>query len=628
MTKLTDLLEEKNIKKAIVIDDMFDQEPSQADVTNDSWSIFFDDLGDPANASAVELIAATYPDYPDTNIDQLKRSQYFITSLWDIREQDTIIKNLFQDYETLWNHERDFLYRLVQNLRDFGVACTTRGRTGETIAPDTDLIFIDLFLDSQRPLNEIGSSIELIRRLVQNRRKSPPLVVLMSRSEQLMGKRDKFRDEAGLLASTYRVVAKQDLKRPTQLEAVLTRLVNFYDDAKRVARFVHAWDKGLDRARKAFVRDLRRLDLSDLGQIQDLLLEFEGQALGEYIIDIADRILQHEVEGENKIIKAAFGLNNITSDKYPAPHLTGTSNLQEFVRRTVFLHNKRLKLSHSDEGQICFQFGDILNWRDGVAGEFGDTVSLVITPACDLVREDAGNITLLYGKLNDLVPASWSYKPSPVRTVVIKRDHEEQHKWIKWDLKGVKTFEASELLDLIREKGELKRIGRLREIYALEIQRKYLEYFGRMGQLATLPASFPVLVSFFYVDLEGKISRFNEEDVMAVRYVGRGQKPESIHRLVLTEESCDSIERDLIGLDHREVNTLARENFRAAISNRELLKLFESGQLGLSKKYYKKDQAIYAAISLNGEYTEGMLASGDDRRAAILINVKDINTEN
>lgn len=627
MTDLAKFLDEKGIKKAIVIDDMFDQGPSQTDIIDDNWSIFFDELNEPANASTEELISDNYHEYHNTDIDQLIRSQSFITTLWNLRKQNPILERLFREYEITWNREREFLDGLVQALSKLGVTCTKRGRVGEPIASDTDLIFMDLFLDSQQLLDGIGSSTKLVRRLVQNRKKSPPLVVLMSRSSQLMSLRDKFRDEAGLLASTYRVVAKDDLSRPTRLEAILKRLAKFYDDSKQVARFVHAWDKGLNRARKAFVSDLRRLDLSDLGQIQDLLLEFEGQALGEYIIDIADRILQHEVEGESNIIEAAFGLNSITSDKYAAPHLTGSPNLQELVRRTMFLHNERLKLSQI-EGQVSLQFGDILNWKDKETGDFGNVVSLVITPTCDLVRKDTGNVTLLFGTLNDLVPDSWSYKPGPVKTVVIKRDNEGQHKWIKWDLKNVKTVETDELGELIWERDELKRIGRLREIYALEIQRKYLEHFGRMGQLATLPASFPVLVSLFYVDLEGKISKLSEEDVKAVRYVGRGQKPESVTRLVLTEESCDAIERDLMDLDYRKIYAAAQKNFRTAISNRELLRLFESGQFRLSGKIYKKDKAIYAAINLNGEYVEGMAVSGDERKAAILINVKDINTEN
>ena len=52
------------------------------------------------------------------------------------------------------------------------------------------------------------------------------------------------------------------------LETLLTRLANHYEDAKRVAGFVHAWDSGLDRARQNFIRILRRLDLSDLAQVR------------------------------------------------------------------------------------------------------------------------------------------------------------------------------------------------------------------------------------------------------------------------------------------------------------------------------------------------------------------------
>ena len=84
---------------------------------------------------------------------------------------------------------------------------------------------------------------------------------------RLWEKRNDFRDKAGLLGSTFRVVSKADLAKDGRLETgVLTRLAGHYEDAKRVAAFVHAWDHGLEQARGNFLRALRRLDLSDLAQ--------------------------------------------------------------------------------------------------------------------------------------------------------------------------------------------------------------------------------------------------------------------------------------------------------------------------------------------------------------------------
>ena len=376
--------------------------------------------------------------------------------------------------------ERVRLDALVGALEALGLACTTTGRELNEGAKRADLIFVDLFLGFHQSEDDMRRAVQRVEELVEGRIQIPPLVVLMSRSSRLQEKRNEFRDRAGLLGSTFRVVSKADLAKERTLETLLMRLVNHYEDAKRVAGFVHAWDSGLDQARQKFIRILRRLDLSDLAQVRALLLDFEGQTLGEYLLDVADRVLQHEIEDDDNTIASALELNKIELDKYPAPHLAGSPDLQELVHRMVFVHPDRLRLS-AIEDKVQLQFGDVLRWKADEGDGYGEAVSLVVSPACDLVRDGAERVMLLSGTLEELQPKNWSYQPGPVRTAIVILP-DEGRKWIKWNLKNVKSLERDELDRLVGEDASLKRIGRLREIYAIEIQQVLLADLGRIGR--------------------------------------------------------------------------------------------------------------------------------------------------
>ena len=442
MTELKELLETRGIRKAVVIDDVFDTVPRAEELNDGDWSNFFDDLDEDGR----ELLKSLYDGYEEASADELKASVEFISVVWDNREElpQAACGHLFRDYEQTKNTERSGLEALVAALEALGLTCTTMGRDLDEEAGEAELIFIDLFLGFQQSEEDMARAVRRVGALVQDRFEDPPLVVLMSRSPRLHNKRNEFRDTAGLLGSTFRVVSKAGLAEDGTLDTLLTRLANHYEDAKRVAGFVHAWDNGLDQARRNFISILRRLDLSDLAQVRALLLDFEGQNLGEYLLDVADRVLQHEIEGDDRTIATALELNEIELEKYPAPHLLGSPDLQELVHRMVFLHPDRLQLSEGD-GIVQLQFGDVLRWKTDDGGQYSDDVSLVVSPACDLIRDGGTErVMLLSGKLEELHPRNWSYKAGPVRTAIVILPDEDR-KWIRWNLKNVQSLDWDEL---------------------------------------------------------------------------------------------------------------------------------------------------------------------------------------
>ncbi len=629
MTELPALLAEHGIQKAVVIDDVFDTVPRPDELNDADWTVFFDDLGE----DGTTLLAGLHPGYEDASPDELKSSQEFISVVWENRANlsAAACEPLFSEYETTKATELAELEALVAALADLGLTCTKMGRELAEEAKEADLIFADLFLGYRQSGDDIDRAVRHVAELVKDRIQNPPLVVLMSRSHRLWDKRNYFRDNAGLLGSTFRVVSKADLAVSGELERLLGRLASHYEDAKRVAGFVHAWDTGLDQARKNFIQVLRRLDLSDLAQVRALLLDFEGQNLGEYLLDVADRVLQHEIEDDDNTIAAALELNKIDLSKYPAPHLAGSPDLQDLVHRMVFLHSDRLCLSE-DEGKVQLQFGDLLRWKSEDGAALSDNVSLVVTPACDLVRDGVERVMLLSGKLESLEPKNWSYKADPLRTpIVILPD--EVRKWIRWNLKNVKALSWSELDTLFDEPEKLNRIGRLREIYAIEIQQMMLADFGRIGRPANLPVPFPVNVSLFYVGTDSKARKLDVEEVeSAACYVGRDADSKPVHRLVLTEQACDHIERALCALDDDKVHQSARASLAAVKGDSSFFTKFERGEVEISpdagtKKIQGGDNKVYAAIFRGGDFGEDSTVSGDPKKAAVIVKVTDVERD-
>ena len=79
MTELRALLAERGIRKAVVIDDVFDALPCPDELNEADWTIFFDDLDEDGH----NLLTNLYPGYEHASSDDLKTSQEFISVLWE-----------------------------------------------------------------------------------------------------------------------------------------------------------------------------------------------------------------------------------------------------------------------------------------------------------------------------------------------------------------------------------------------------------------------------------------------------------------------------------------------------------------------------------------------------------------
>lgn len=630
MAEIRELLQDRQVQKAVIIDDVFDEYPRPDELDAENWAVFFDDLG----AEGSKTLEEFFPGYEETAPEELRNSIEFIKIVWDNRNNlpKEVCEPLFSAYEESRIRERESLGVLATALEAYGLGCLQTGSDIGEIGGDTDLIFVDLFLGFRQTDGDMARAIERIRALVEPRLGRPPLVVLMSRSHRLMEKRNEFRDEAGLLGSTFRVIGKADLAKDGQLETLLGRLVRPYNDAKRVAAFVKAWDDGLDSARKRFIKRLRRLDLSDLAQIRNLLLDFEGQSLGEYMLDVADRVLQHEIEADPGTIGAALELSKVDPENYPAPHLEGSSDLQELVHRMIFQHQERLKLSESSEPAVL-QFGDILRYKTDGSEELSPDVIAILTPACDLLRCSVENVLILPGTLQTFGAGDWTYGSTTAKIPIFVSPDGARY-WIKWSVRDYRTVLIGDLHQCLGEGGQLLRMGRLREVCAIELQQRMLAEMSRIGQTANPPATFRVSIDVFKVPPEGPPIRLDIPDATeALCFVGRDENSKRVDHLVLGEKSCDALRSAIQTLPDEDVHPSARASLTAVKTDMDFFDRFERGLVKVPTKIDSPtpenggDNQTYLNLVRNAWAKENEVPSQMLRKAPIVMKICDLQPD-
>jgi hypothetical protein len=545
---LQDLLVERNLTTALVVDDAFDDVPLSEDLEMDSeaWSTFIDDLNDDDKAA----VRQAFPGYDAADANDLRGSDEFVEAMWGLRNalRPELWGILFEGYERERTADRLFLQKLEKDIVDLGLTVVKSGRVLPQGGQQCSIIFADLYLGAAQLDPDMDRSIDRLRQLTQGRESDPPVVVLMSRSPLLKDKKAEFRDRANLLGALFRVYAKSDLVDSGVVARVLERFALHRQDAVRVAAFVSAWQQGLAEASKNFLRIIRRLDLPDYCLIREVLLDFEGQPIGSYLLDVFDHLLQHEIEGQQTTIDCAQRLNLIDHKRYPAPYIAGSPDLQEIVFRSIWQHPKRLAVVANDAG-IAVSFGDVLVRKsrlDGAApaekkSDEPDAL-IVLTPACDLVRDKNRKVLFLGGKLVPLDQKTWTYESTESKTPIFQLENLARSS-VDWNFKDIRLLNHDQVSELVGEAGPYAISLRLRETYSIELQQRLLADMGRVGLTSAMPFTFAVSVDVATMDESGNLKMLTLPSLVqdgGVCIMGRDTDGEQA-RLTLTETCVDEI---------------------------------------------------------------------------------------
>lgn len=624
MTGLSELLESRGIRAAVVIDDGYDAVPRATDLDGtEIWANFFSDA-----SMHHDVLLEIYSAFDDLSPEQLRSSDQFVAALWNAKGTvpAELWDPLFEGYRQAIATDQKFLEELERRLVAVGLSVVKSGRAPPQEAVGIPLIFADLFLGATQQDADIDLSLSALKPMLEGYEREPPCVVLMSRSELLRDKKERFRDGAGLLGAMFRAYSKAQLLEGRNLEATLERLALHRPDALRVARFVYGWKKGLEAASLRFLKGIGRLDLSDYAQIRDVLLAFEGQPLGSYMLDVFDRVLAHEIEGDGETVDAAQELNFTDPALYPAPHIAGSTDLQDLVFRTIWQNPGRLKVKTTIE-DIPVGFGDVLVRRDllgtGAAAEGPDTY-VVMTPACDLVRKDgAKRVLLLSGSVTDIAPKSWTYSKNTFKTPILKLG-DDRRVFVRWDAKDIVTLSQADIRDLLSQGGRYHLHLRLREAHALELQQRLLAEMGRIGLVAHMPGTFPVQVEAHFHAPEGlkKLALDVADREGGVCYVGRDEDGDEQTRLVMTEAAIDELSAQIDRLSAGDVHDKTKSSLARLQKAKSLSSMLQRGLL-----VPRSDKTGFAPIKANvpeegGADTEAVIGLVGRNPANMKVDVK------
>jgi hypothetical protein len=636
---LKELLEARNVRTALIVDDACDPVPTAADMRTaiGEWVNFNDDIEDEHRA----LIESIYPESAGMGFDDLIADDRYVAAVWTVRDKlGELTDPLFEIYDANQAADVRFVTVAREKFDALGLICETKGRAFAEEEVAADLVLIDLYFGGGQDDAALQESKKLLAKAIAPRSANPPLVILMSRSERLNAKRDEFRDDVGLVDSGFRIIRKADLETAI-LDRQLERLAQNAVETRRLAKLLSALENGITDAASRTISQMRKLKLSDIGQIQQLLLDVEGEPTGSYLVDVFDRVFQNEIEAQEGIIDAAIEMNNFISAEHPPPFVAGSTDLQELVARMLTQNERRLGLPGAVGALVTF--GDLI--CRGGASQNGqppalpvdlplDGILLVLTPACDLQRGGAPRILLLVGTVKKLTAKDWSYGDD-ARTPAVRID-DELH-WIKWNLKHVDTVSWDELQEALANKS-VKVVARLRDAHALEIQQRVLSGLGRVGLVAAMPATFPVDVEAYVAGMDGKPARLHVPALTdgAVCFVGRDSNGGQILRLVMTEGECDGIVDALAALRVEDIAEKARTAFSHVQSTADLRHLLTTGlslKNATTNGWWHIPSETGAAsgvpkmglLAWNYAIPDEVLAKGDLSKAGIILLVKDPN---
>lgn len=598
---LSELMEKTGVKKACIVDDANDFIPQEQDLKSlsDEWNNFLDDIH--LNDDLINALSSSIPCFDVGNFSIQDIDQSFIETLWKLKERfPTEISPVFESYNHTKTADKNYVNILKQTLEGNSFEVTTVGRDFLSAARDSHIIFIDLFLYIEQTKDNLDYTIKILKGLISERPNNPPIIVLISRSYRLPEYSERFRDECGIMESGFRFYKKIDLENTGKLLFCIKQLLDYYDDSNKILRFLNSWELHATKAVNDTVASLKKLDLLDHNMIHCLLLKEEGQSSASYFMDLFDTVLLHSFESQSDIIDSAKELNSINFDRVPIIQGLQKEPLQDLMFKSTFMGEQRCKIIDND----AIELGDIFKLIGNKSSkndilEFytdDDSVWLVITPSCDLVRNGVSNIGLLKGTLTKVSHDNWSTN-TKINTPIIKLNGIPYS--IKWDIKSFITYPKSFLQELL-SKEVYCRIAKMREINALGLQQCFTADYSRIGQRAVLPSVFKSSIYLYYLNSEGEIVKFSiQDDSNGLFYVGS-----SNNKIVnFSQIDFENILSSLDGFNIEQSHSMSRKNIERIKNNPYILiEALEGGiEIGKSLKDIKDTTGEVIAKIIFGE---------------------------
>ena len=430
--QLKALFNRQRLSRVVVIDDAFDEEPHPNDIDDARWSRFFDDY---AKAFEDQLKEDFGRDKFESMAPlSLARDPAFLKLVWDSKDQDPAALELFSEFEDTQRGKLARIEPLKSLLQEkLSLDYVTSGSQDALDFGDADIVFLDLFLGYTENDTAIDRGIARVKKIIADRRARPPSVVLMSESPRLDSMGSRVRDDAEILGCQFRLLRKSELLDEVTMIERLYDLVVSRPDAMRLNEFILSWDRALENARVTFLKSIRSLDLSDYANMQALILEAEGDPVGDYIIDLFDMHLHNVLEGDDELERTANEINTIEWAEYPPAQFMPSPEVIEIMDGAIFYNKVRTGIENEGHAEFSnARLGDVFlgpepppqtATTESPPAASARQAYVVISQACDLLHGNADRLLLLKGRL---LPYSWkqhALKAQPRTPIMIHNDN-------------------------------------------------------------------------------------------------------------------------------------------------------------------------------------------------------------
>lgn len=444
------------------------------------------------------------------------------------------------------------------------------------------LVFLDYYLDSVAQRQDASSdavgsrtyeaAIGKVRTLYQRNAK-PPFVILISDSESIAtSNRAVVCKTVGELGGFFGFIRKADLHDETILCLKLAELgIGSTPDAVReaVRDYAKAVAGGVTEVAKDMGDFIFSFELQDYVHLQNHSLNTSGDGLGEYMQTLLEAKLGHLFSNRKGVAEKRLALDQVQCTEMISTHSQPSNALldayhcsQTEAPSPARPRRSRRKIKTSTVLREP-QFGDIYLNEEKTKG------LLVVSPSCNLVVSPFGGersapaatypVHLIEGtvvKLNQ--PTNEGLKVAWTKGLMV--GSEARH--ITWNLDRARTVRYANL------PGHLAALKyaffcRLRGIFALAIQRKLLDYIGRIGLPVVPPitevADAQIHVGTHMNTLVAKGARL--ERTAEIRHDAANGRP----RARLTTEGVGEIFRELRSLGAEEGSPLTTETVDKAV---------------------------------------------------------------
>jgi hypothetical protein len=477
------------ITRAHIIDDAYDAIPS-AGIDPGVASRFVNELDDAGFDRACTIIGlanAKEDDFVAALRDPL-HTQALFSARAQFGEQSDI---LFGEFLRDRTSKQGDLEPLIKLLEEHGVECHKFGVAYPvTTVNEPQLVFIDLRLHEDGSPISVDAAVTMFKKLKEHHQGCQPFVFLMSTLvDALKQRREEFRVQAKLFASQFEALEKRLFGDVNELSYVLARYARVLPQLRSLQKSIEDVGTAVHTAVSRVQDELKNLDLADYFVLHRNTISIEKVELGTYISDLVLEYLAHEVENTTQIWDFARELDKLRPENLPRSRFALTPAAGKIYSGNLIHASGRLEAERERNlgpSDGYFYLGDIYFAAKELNDPVPKTALVIATPACDLVRPEVlkkRTIFLCEGKVQLMsvssVPAGHDRLPG---VILPHPTDPKKQLLINWDKKKLHTWHAAQMDEFKNiEACHWVRVGRLRPLYAIQLQHAITADLSRIG---------------------------------------------------------------------------------------------------------------------------------------------------